>query len=64
MATRKTTRRLLGRLLEMADDGVISWKDLAESALRWMSEDDVTEMTKANELIPEEGDDEDGEDEE
>ena len=57
-----TTRKTTCRLLEMADDGVISWKDIAEAALRWMSEDDVAEMVKANELVPEYEEDEEDED--
>jgi hypothetical protein len=47
-------RKATNRLLEMADDGAISWKTLAECALRWMSEDDVAEMSRANELLPDE----------
>lgn len=58
----KPVRATTSRLLEMADDGVISWKDIAEAALRWMSEDDVAEMAKANEFFPEEEEDEEDED--
>ena len=57
MDVRKTT----SRILEMADDGAISWKTLAECALRWMSEDDVAEMCRANELLPDEEEDEEEE---
>ena len=57
------TRRTSCRLLEMADDGIISWKDLAEAALKYMSEDEVDDMAKANEFLPDyEEDDEDEED--
>lgn len=54
-------RKTTNRILEMADDGAISWKDLAECALRWMSEDDVAEMCKANELLPDDEEDEEEE---
>ena len=50
MNVRKTTCRAL----ELADEGIISWKALAEAALKWMSEDDVAEMLKANEIDVEE----------
>lgn len=39
-------RRQTNRLLEMADDGVISWQSLAEAALEYMSEDDVADLAK------------------
>ena len=45
--TRKATRRLL----ELAEDGVISWHMLAEMALNWMSEDDVEDMAIQNGLL-------------
>jgi hypothetical protein len=61
MDVRKTTNKVL----EMADEGLISYRTLAEMALKWMSEDDVAEMCKANELLPDdEEDEEDDEDEE
>lgn len=47
-------RKTTSKVLEMADEGLISWKTLAECALRWMSEDDVAEMSRANELLPDE----------
>lgn len=59
MDVRKTT----SRILEMAEEGMISWQTLAECALRWMSEDDVAEMCKANELLIDEEEDEEEEDE-
>jgi hypothetical protein len=50
MCVRKSTNKVL----ELASDGMISWRSLAEMALDWMSEDDVAEMCKANDLIYEE----------
>jgi hypothetical protein len=52
MATREKTNKVL----EMVDAGLISWKDLAFMTLKWMSEDDVAEMLKANEVYTEEVD--------
>jgi hypothetical protein len=54
MSVRKTTCKAL----EMADQGLISWKTLAECALKYMSEDEVADMLKANEIIVEEDEDE------
>lgn len=52
MATREKTNKVL----EMAEAGLISWSGLAMIALKWMSEDDVAEMLKANEVYTEEVD--------
>lgn len=52
-------RKATCKALEMADEGMLSWKALAEMALRWMSEDDVAEMLKANEIFIEEEDPDD-----
>lgn len=52
---RKETRRVL----EMAEDGVIDWWELAEMCLNWMSEDDVAEMLKANDLVFDDEDEDD-----
>ena len=43
-------RKATCRALELADEGLISYRTLAECALKWMSEDDVAEMLKANEI--------------
>lgn len=43
-------RKATCRALELADEGLISYRTLAECALKWMSEDDVKEMLRANEL--------------
>ena len=46
------------RLLEMMDDGVISAKAIAEMALAYMSEDDVADMMRANDILEEDEDEE------
>ena len=43
-------RNATNEVLEMADKGLISYRALAVMALKWMSEDDVAEMCKANEI--------------
>ena len=47
---RLQVRKATCRALEMADEGLISYRDLAEMALKWMSEDDVADMLTANEV--------------
>lgn len=44
-------RENTNKVREMAEDGMISWKDLAEMALSWMSEDNVTAMCRANDIL-------------
>ena len=52
------TRKTTNRLIELAEDGVISWEEIARVALNWLSEDDVTHMARVNEFLPEETDEE------
>jgi hypothetical protein len=52
-------RKITCRALELADEGLISYRTLAECALKWMSEDDVAEMLKANEIYVEDSEDDD-----
>ena len=41
------------RLLEMMDEGLISAEMVAEMALAYMSEDDVADMMRANDILEE-----------
>jgi len=50
-------RKETTRLLEMMDEGLISAQAIAEMALAYMSEDDVADMMRANDLLEEEDDD-------
>lgn len=50
------TRVATNKALELADEGVITYKELALMALKWMSEEDVAEMLKANEIFIEDED--------
>ena len=52
-------RKTTNRLIELAEDGVLSWEDIARTALNWLSEDEVDEMARVNEFIPDEEDEED-----
>jgi hypothetical protein len=44
------------KLLEMMDEGLISATAIAEMALAYMSEDDVADMMRANDILEEEDD--------
>ena len=47
------------KLLEMMDEGLISAQAVAEMALAYMSEDDVADMMRANDILLDEEDEED-----
>jgi len=51
--TREATRRLLA----MMDEGLISAEAVAEMALAYMSEDDVADMMRSNDILEEDEDD-------
>jgi hypothetical protein len=47
------------RLLEMMDEGLISAEAVAEMALAYMSEDEVADMMRSNDILEEDDDVED-----
>lgn len=47
---RPDTRETTNKILEMVDEGLLNPRDVLLMALKWMSEDDVKAMAKANEL--------------
>ncbi len=51
-------RKQTTKLLEMMDEGLISAEAVAEMALAYMSEDDVADMMRANDILDEEDEDE------
>ena len=50
-------RQATTQLLEMMDEGLISAEAVAEMALAYMSEDDVADMMRANDILEEDEDD-------
>lgn len=44
------SREATNKILEMIDECGLNAKDVALMCLKWMSEDDVKEMCKANEI--------------
>jgi hypothetical protein len=47
------TREYTTKLLEMMDEGLITAESVAEMALAYMSEDDVADMMRANDILDE-----------
>jgi hypothetical protein len=50
-------RTQTNKLLEMMDEGLISAQAIAEMALAYMSEDDVADMMRSNDILDEEDED-------
>ena len=53
------TRKSTNRLLEMVENGSIDPKDVVMMCVKFMSEDDVDEMCRINEVFYDDEDDED-----
>ena len=51
------SRKQTTRLLEMMDEGMISSEVVAEMCLAYMSEDDVADMMRSNDILDEEDED-------
>ena len=49
-------RTQTNRLIDMMDEGLISAQAIAEMALSYMSEDDVADMMRANDILDDEDD--------
>ena len=47
------TREYTTKLSEMMDEGLITAESVAEMALAYMSEDDVADMMRANDILDE-----------
>ena len=50
---RPNPRATTNKILEIVDEGLVNARDVLLMALKWMSEDDVKAMAKANELLEE-----------
>jgi len=51
-------RQATNRLIDMMDEGLISAQAVAEMALAYMSEDDVADMMRCNDILEEEEEEE------
>jgi len=50
-------REYTSKLIAMMDEGLISAEAVAEMALAYMSEDDVADMMRANDILDEDDED-------
>lgn len=60
MFTYESVRPATSKLLDMMDEGVIDARTVADMALSWLSESDVADMMRANDIIDEEDEEDDG----
>lgn len=51
MFSHRTSRPYTSKLLDMAEEGSISWEQLARDALGYMSEADVKQFARSNDFI-------------
>jgi hypothetical protein len=51
----RVTRKNTSRLLDLAEQGVISWESLARDALNWMSDSEVQEFAERNDYFGHDG---------
>lgn len=47
----RQSRPVTSELLDLAEEGVISWEQLARDALGWMSEAEVAEFAQRNDYL-------------
>ena len=50
------TREYTNKLMSMMDEGLISYQAVAEMALGYLSEHDVADMMRSNDILDEEAD--------
>jgi hypothetical protein len=50
------TREYTKKLMDMMDEGLISYQAVAEMALGYLSEHDVEDMMRSNDILDEEAD--------
>ena len=58
----RNVRKATNKLIEMAENCIISWETIARAALQYMSEDEVADMAQCNEFIDDEFEDEEEDD--
>ena len=56
-------RKATNKVIEMAENCIISWETIARAALQYMSEDEVADMAQCNDFIEDEDEDEEDEEE-
>ena len=58
----RNIRKATNKLIEMAENCIISWETIARAALQYMSEDEVADMAQCNEFIEDEDEEEEEDD--
>jgi hypothetical protein len=53
------TRQATNEVIELAEEGILSWEQVAMACLSYMSEDEVREMGEFNDFLFEEEDEDD-----
>ena len=51
--------KITNKIVELAEEGVLSWEEIARECLQEMSEDDVADMARTCEWIDDEDEEED-----
>lgn len=44
-------RKATNKVIDLVEEGVLSWETIARAALDYMSEDEVADMAQCNEFI-------------
>ena len=57
------TRVITGKLIDMADEGIVSWETVAMACLNYLSEYDVADMARSEFGIDDNDDEQDDDDE-
>ncbi len=52
-ADARRSRAYTCKLIELAEEGVLTWEQIARDALGWMSEDEVQQFALRNDYVPE-----------
>ena len=55
-------REATEKLIDLAEEGALSWETIARAALQYMSEDEVADMAQCNEFIEDEDEEEEEDD--
>ena len=55
----RQSRPVTSELLDLAEQGMLTWEQLARDALGWMSEAEVQRFAQANDYLQEQEDEED-----
>ena len=55
----RQSRPVTSELLDLAEQGLLTWEQLARDALGWMSEAEVQKFAQANDYLQEQEDEED-----